>query len=472
MSNQLNRQCVADHFQQDPRVIQAKRLILDALSAYQHQLAGPRPSISFLDTSCMALIEEAEKLRGRSLMLPYIGAGIGKGSLVELANGSVKYDFISGIGVHVLGHSHPALVVAAIDAALSDTIMQGNLQQNAEAVKLSRELCEIGNRKEARFTHCFLATSGAMANENALKIVYQQKSPANRILAFRGGFSGRTLALSQITDRPEYRHGLPETMAVDYVPFFDPDRPMKSTNEASQNLRDHLQRHPHKHAVMVFELIQGEGGAYPGSREFFITLMDILREHNVSIMIDEIQTFGRTTEPFAFQHFGLGEYVDVVTVGKLLQVCATLFTEKLNPSGPLLSQTFVGSTSAIFAARAILRELLSGNYFGEEGKILEFGNYFIDRLKSIQQRHPEVIAGPFGFGGMIAFTPFGGNQKKAAQLVKALFDDGVLCFIGGHKLSRVRFLIPYGAVCYEDIDAVTVIVEQTIRRLSNFRGER
>jgi 4-aminobutyrate aminotransferase-like enzyme len=310
-----------------------------------------------------------------------------------------------------------------------------------------------------------------MANENALKLVYHQKTPASRILAFRHAFAGRTLTLSHITDRPEHRQGLPETVAVDYVPFFDPACPKESTHEATHRLRDHLQQYPHEHAVMMFELIQGEGGVYPGNREFFIALMDILREHHVPIMIDEIQTFGRTTEPFAFQHFGLDEYVDVVTVGKLLQVCATFFTEALNPSIPLLSQTFTGSTSAIFAARAILREFLSGDYFGEEGKIVKFGDYFIDKLTAIQQRHPEAIDGPFGFGGMIAFTPFGGNPQKAAQLVRALFDAGVLCLVAGHQTARVRFLVPYGAIGYEDIDAVAEILEQTISRMASLEGE-
>lgn len=471
MNGPMNNQSLADQFHQDPRVVQAKQLILDALSSHQRRLDGPRPPNSSLEAPYKTLLEEAGQLRGRPLMLPYIGTGIGRGALVELGDGSVKYDFISGIGVHVLGHSHPALVEAAIDAALSDTIMQGNLQQNAESVDLARELRGISHRNDARLAHCFLATSGAMANENALKLVYHQKAPASRILAFRSAFAGRTMTLSHITDRPEYRQGLPETIAVDYVPFFDPARPQESTNEATQQLRDHLQQYPHDHAVMMFELIQGEGGVYPGNREFFIALMDILCKHHVPIMIDEIQTFGRTTEPFAFQHFGLDEYVDVVTVGKLLQVCATLFTKQLNPSGPLLSQTFTGSTSAIFAARVILRELLSGDYFGEEGKILKFGNYFIDRLMAIQQRYPAAVDGPFGFGGMIAFTPFGGNPQKAAQLVKALFDAGVLCFMGGQQPARVRFLVPYGAIGYEDIDAVAEILEQTISRMASLEGE-
>ena len=467
MNGPMNTQSLADQFHQDPRVIQAKQLILDALSSHQRQLDGPRPPNSSLKPSYKTLLEEAGTLRGRPLMLPYIGTGIGKGSLVELGDGSVKYDFISGIGVHVLGHSHPALVEAAIDAALSDTIMQGNLQQNTESVELARELRDLASQNDAHLAHCFLATSGAMANENALKLVFQQKTPASRVLAFRGAFAGRTMTLSHITDRPESRQGLPKTVAVDYVSFFDSARPQESTAEATHQLRDLIQTYPHEHAVMMFELIQGEGGVYPGNREFFVALMDILREHHIPIMIDEIQTFGRTTEPFAFQYFGLDEYVDVVTVGKLLQVCATLFTEGLNPSGPLLSQTFTGSTSAIFAAQAILRELLAGNYFGEEGKILKFGSYFSERLRAIQKRHPEAVDGPFGLGGIIAFTPLGGDPKKAAQLVRELFDAGVLCFTGGHRPARVRFLVPYGAIAYEDIDAVTEILEQTISRVTS-----
>ena len=67
---------------------------------------------------------------------PYLGSGIGRGALVELADGSVKYDFITGIGVHYMGHNHPALLEAGVDAALTNTVMQGNLQQNVESARL------------------------------------------------------------------------------------------------------------------------------------------------------------------------------------------------------------------------------------------------------------------------------------------------------------------------------------------------
>src|SRR5438477_30555 len=79
-------------------------------------------------------------VRGGAIFYPYLGSGLGNGALVELADGSVKFDMISGIGVQHWGHSYPVFLDAGIDATLGDTVMQGNLQQNVDAVRLSREL--------------------------------------------------------------------------------------------------------------------------------------------------------------------------------------------------------------------------------------------------------------------------------------------------------------------------------------------
>src|SRR5436190_703501 len=138
------------------------------------------------------------------------GSGFGSGCLVELADGSVKYDMISGIGVHGLGHGNPILVAAGLEAALQDTVMQGNLQQNVESARLSRELLDVARAEGGqRLAHVFLSSSGATANENALKILFQKKSPASRLRAFEHAFAGRTMALAPITDKAAYRAGLP-----------------------------------------------------------------------------------------------------------------------------------------------------------------------------------------------------------------------------------------------------------------------
>ncbi|MDQ7781452.1 MAG: aminotransferase class III-fold pyridoxal phosphate-dependent enzyme [Desulfomonilaceae bacterium] len=459
------RRPIANEFMADPRIREAKKVLLQTRDEYSARLTGVRPPDSDLKMDYERLMREYGDLRGGRLFYPYLGSGLGNGALVELADGSVKYDFISGIGVHHWGHSHAAIMEASLDAALSDTVMQGNLQQNVESVELARTLLEGGNRKGARLAHCFFSTSGAMANENALKVMFQYKYPANRILAFEGCFMGRTLALSHVTDKPEYRVGLPAGVSVDYVPYYVDERPEESTGRSLDQLKRHLKRYPGKHAGMVFELVLGEGGFLPGNREFFRELMQVLRAHEIPILVDEIQTFGRTTELFAFQYFGLDDFVDVVTVGKASQVCATLFTDELTPGPGLLSQTFTSSTAAIRVGRLIVRQLMDGGFLGPAGRIARFHDRFVTRLQEMEARLPDVVHGPYGIGAMVAFTAFGGHAEKVNRFIHALFDAGVIGFYAGADPTRVRFLIPVGAVTFNDIDAAVTITENTLARM-------
>jgi 4-aminobutyrate aminotransferase-like enzyme len=369
--------------------------------------------------------------------------------------------------VHYLGHNHPALLEASVDAALENTVMQGNLQQNALSERLLRRLLDAANKKGAKLAHGFLTSSGAMANENALKAIFQKKHPAHRVLAFEHCFAGRTLALSQVTDKAAYRQGLPHTVSVDYVPYFDEARPAESTAAAVAVLKNHLARHPGAYACMIFELIQGEGGGYlAGDAGFFRALMTVLREARVAILMDEIQTFGRTSELFAFQHFGLDEFADAVSLGKLSQACASLVTAEYRPGPGLVSQTFTAPSVAIRAAWAILDVIEKEGFLGADGKIMRLSNHFRGKLADLARRRPDLAAGPFGMGGMIGFTPLGGDPDLAAKFLKRLFDDGVIGFIAGGKPARARFLLPVGSTETKDIDAVFPIIEAALAATS------
>ncbi len=456
----------ADQLLQDPRVSQAKKLLLDAVQDHSKTLTKPTPSKPELAEAFAAQLEKAAEARGRPMYLPYLSSGIGNGPFVELTDGSVKMDLISGIGVHVLGHSHPALIEAGIDAALGDTVMQGNLQMNPESIELAQQLVDLANLNGAEMAHCFLSTSGAMANENALKILFQKQAPAHRLLAFRGAFAGRSLATCRITDRPEYRKGLPETISVDHIPYFDPARPEESTRETLAAIDELLAAHPGEYAAMVFELIIGEGGFYPGNKEFFETIMTRLREANILIFMDEVQSFGRTSQPFAYQHFGLDRFADVTAIGKMTQVCATIYKADLNPDPALLSQTFTGSTSSIYAGLAIVKELRDGGYFGPEGKIMKLGNSFNEHLQAIAKRHPELVSGPYGLGGMVSFTPLDGQMPNAVTFVKELFQNGIMGFPAGKTPARVRFLLPYGVLEESHIDMACERIESTLLSVS------
>lgn len=444
---------------EDPRLLQAKNLLLEALNDHQKSLTNVRPPRGELIQGYQELLNTFMEYRGGKLYFPYIGSGIGNGAFVELLDGSVKYDMITGIGTHYWGHNHPELLSAVVDAAISDTVMQGHLQQNVDTLELSKMLINTSG-----MDHCFLSSSGAMANENALKLVFQKKHPATRILAFEKCFMGRTLSLSQITDKPTFREGLPHNLFVDYVPFYNPERPEESTKQAIEILKNHLKRYPKQHAAMCFELIQGEGGFIPGTREFFVSLMRILKEQHIPIIDDEVQTFGRTPSLFAFQHFNLEEYVDIVTIGKLSQVCGTLFKKEFKPGPGLLSQTFTSSTAAIRASKVIIYSLIHDNYFGPAGKIAQVHQQFLHNFQEIEKKHPKLIKGPYGIGAMIAFTPFDGDEKLVSQFIQDLFQAGVISFIAGSQPSRVRFLVPMGAITSHDINQVTAIVEQVLTR--------
>ena len=160
---------------------------------------------------------------------------------------------------------------------------------------------------------------------------------------------------------------LPETINVDYLPFYDAAKHEQSIKSAVTHLRSHLNRHPGKYAAFWMELIQGEAGYYPGHRDFFMALINELKDQNCAIIADEVQTFSRTSEPFATQYFQLEEHVDVITVGKITQVCATIFKANYNPRPGLISQTFTGSTWAINAAQTIIQGLIDRGNFGEGG---------------------------------------------------------------------------------------------------------
>ncbi|MCO4762788.1 MAG: aminotransferase class III-fold pyridoxal phosphate-dependent enzyme [Myxococcales bacterium] len=445
----------------DPRIAEARALIQSALAEHRSAVTavcGPDPALA---ADYDASVEAIGQIRGRGLFFPYLGSGLGNGPYVELDDGSIKLDFISGIGVHGWGHGDAGITDAAIDAALQDTIMQGNLQQNTVSLEVGKLLVDGANRwqSDGRFSHCFLTTTGAMANENAYKILLQNKAPASRALAFAGNFSGRTLGMCWVTDKAANRVGVPQTIQTDYIPHFNPDRPEVSTRRALYKLERLLARYPGQHALMSFELVLGEGGYYAGTTEFYRALMQRCKDAGIAVHVDEVQTFGRTTEMYAFQHFGLDDLVDVVSVGKVTQVCATVFTNAVNPKPGLLSQTFTGATAAFHAAKVIIEGLRDGGFYGDSGRNVQLHNHFVAGIKGIGERHPGWVKGPFGVGAMVGFTPFGGDPAKNKALLAQMYKDGLLGFTAGKNPTRMRFLMPLGVVTEAQIDDAVRILE-------------
>lgn len=455
---------ISDQFFSDKSVNDAIGVILDRMGHYQSQVSKVLMPTDISSTSFAKLINIIDTYRG-PLYFPYLSSGIGNGPYVECADGSVKLDFISGIGVH-WSHGDRQLVKSSIIAALHDTVMQGNLQQHRGSVDLFEILC-----KSSGLDYAFLTTSGVMAVENALKICFQNRFPAKRILAFSKCFCGRTLAAASITDKPGNRQGLPKCLDVDYIPFYDRQKSISENIDSSiRLLTDYINRYPNDYACMKFELIQGEGGIVAGSRIFFKEIIKFLKQNSIPVLIDETQTFGRTTHLFAFQMFDLQDDVDVVCIGKLSQVCATLYKKRFKPKSGLISQTFTSSTTAIEASKVIIDQLLNHNYLGKKGKISKIHGYFSRQFRYLQSKYPDYLFDLRGVGTMIAFRVFDGDKDVVLDFISRCYDKGLLSFVAGNNPTYVRFLLPIGGLEFNHIDDAFLILEDVLIELIKERN--
>ena len=407
------------------------------------------------------LAKKINERRGRPLFFDgIIGSGLGRGPLVEMVDGSVKYDFIIAIGTNFFGHSDPDMLRTAVKAALQDVAMQGNLHPNREYAAFMEALC---SRAPGRLKRGWLAPSGADANENALKIARQKRNGAKIVIAFEHCFAGRTSAMAEITDQPGYRKGQPVFGQVLYVPFFDKADPAGSTARAERVLREHIHRYGDQICAQMFELVQGEGGFNSAPREFFEKLMRISRDAKLVIWVDEIQTFGRTRQLFATQMLGLGDYVDILTLGKLVQAAATLFVEEMTPDAGLLSGTFSSSTVSLALGRRVIERLSEEGHFGDDGKHAKLEKAALACIAKLAEGPCKgLISQPTAIGTMVSFIPFDGAADTVNKVLRAAWERGVICFMAGHNPTKIRMLLPGGAITEADLEAGIGLLGQAI----------
>lgn len=405
---------------------------------------GPTDAATGVDVT-----ESLTALRGRPLFFEsLIGSGLGRGALVECLDGAVRYDFITGIGVHFGGHSNRELMRVAVRAALQDTIQQGNLHMNVETEELMRTLVDAAPE---RIEHVWLATSGADANENALKVARAARHPAYMVVAFQNCFAGRTTTMAEITDNEAYRQGQVIHGDVLYVPFYDAADP-NSIGKTVEALEAHIAAHPGKIAVFMAELVQGEGGFNGAPPTFFEAIAEVCKKNDILFWVDEVQTFGRTTELYATTALGLDEHVDLITVGKMLQGAATLYTADLNPAPGLLSGTFVGTTVALATGNYLLRHMLEGGFYGPEGRIAEIESLALSTIADLTEDKCEGAIGAFGaVGSMVWIQPFDGAKDKVLDVVRRAYDHGVITFYTGRGPFRLRLLLPAAVITDEEI---------------------
>jgi len=417
-----------------------------------------------LSDSARRAFDEAGKYRGRPLFYPYMGTGAGHGAYVELEDGSVKLDLINGIGVHIFGHSHPRIMAASVRGALSDVVMQGNLEPNGEYAALGKRLVELASRK-SRLKYCWLTTCGTMANENALKITRQKKAPARMALAMENAFAGRSTMMAEMTDNPAYRQGLPPYGEILRIPWYKANDP-RSSEAALRRMKEHVAAHEKNISCFVFEPMLGEGGYRSAPREYFLPMLEFCREKKIAVWVDEVQTFMRTGELFAFETLDIGEYVDVCTVAKTLQTGALLYTEEYNPQPGLVAGTFSGASAALAAGLESLKLITEDGYLGPNGKIMKIHHEFVGMLNRLNETTCKgLLQEAGGMGLMIAVTPLDGAKDTVQKLQYTLFKNGLIAFSCGRDPYRLRFLVP-AVTEPKDIELAGKIIEKSVLELA------
>lgn len=418
-------------------------------------------------------IEELGRLRGRALIYPMIPSGRGSGPFVELIDGSVKMDMIGGIGVLLFGHGHPEIYMASIKASLKATTMQGTLMPGREYAQVCRLLLKhssqvehLGAESQAKMTGCWLTTCGTMANELALKIIRQKKFPAYKVIGFKNGFAGRSTAMQELTDEPKYREGQPTFNQFAHIDFFNDKISVgENITKTISQIDVLLNAEPDLYCGMGFELVQGEGGAFrTAPREWWVEVLSHAKKRGLAIWIDEVQTFGRTGELFAYQRLGLGEYIDVVSLAKPVHLGAVLWTEGYAPKTGLIAGTFGGSTVNLAIGIRVIEMLVQGKYFGPEGKIQSLEKF----IREDWTRRRARVGDKFNlgsaniYGGMVAFEILDGRSETIKKFLDKLFDNGVVAFSAGRDPVMLRMLPPMGILTEAHWLEVMGIVEKTL----------
>jgi 4-aminobutyrate aminotransferase / (S)-3-amino-2-methylpropionate transaminase / 5-aminovalerate transaminase len=389
-----------------------------------------------------------------------------KGSTLVDVDGRTYIDFASGISVTNLGHGHPD-VVAAIHAQVDRLINSGAPVMMPDVyVELCSRLCAVAPVPPP--AKALLVNSGAEAVENAVKIV-RQATGRPAIVSFHNGFHGRTLLTMSLTGKVHpYKQNFGPYAAEVYqaqypYPFHD-----VSTEDAIRGMRQLFASEvpADRVAGVIVEPVQGEGGFIVPPQDFLPRLADLLHEHDIPLIADEIQTgMGRTGELFAVENFGVQP--DLVLLAKSLggglPLAAVIgraeLMDAVAPGG--LGGTFGGNPVACAAAIAVL-DVIERD--GVCARAREIGAVALQRLQAMQGRH-QCIGDVRGIGAMVAMELVRNGSEPASDLAASVLREahsrGLALLRAGLYDNVVRLLMPL-TISEEDLAAGLDILERAL----------
>ncbi len=372
-------------------------------------------------------------------------------------------DFVGGIGVQNIGHNHPKVVEAVRTQLNRVTHAAFQVVGYDVYVDLAARLNKLVGGSEA-YKSLFV-TTGAEAVENAIKIARAYRNVSG-VIAFRGGFHGRTLLGSTLTGMSTpYKQNFGQAADIYHTPYPDPYRGFDAA-AAIRALEDLFatQIAPERVAAVILEPVQGDGGFLPAGTEFLQALRELTKRHGIVLILDEIQAgFGRTGTMFGFQHSGIQP--DLVTVAKSLAgglplagvVGRAEIMDAPAPGG--LGGTYAGNPLACAAALAVLDVF-------EQDKLLEkskqTGELLRSGLDAIARDFP-AIGTVRGVGSMLAleFVRDGDPFQPDATLAQSVIDEcrtrGLLVIKCGVHRNTVRLLAPLNSAPETIAEALTIL---------------
>ena len=340
----------------------------------------------------------------------------GEGVYLIDKNNNRYLDFMSGLGVNALGHTHPK-VIEAVTNQINKFSHISNYFITDVQTAFAKKLLEFSDMDKL-----FLANSGTEAIEGTIKLIRMKFGPGKKIFSLTNSFHGRTYGSLSLTAREKHRKGFePLLPNIGQINFDD-------INDLESKIDENT-------AAVFLEFLQGEGGVQPVSKEFVSRLFSLKEKFNFLVVADEIQSgVGRTGKNFAFQHYNVEP--DIVVVAKAIGGGLPLgsFMVKDNLKDVLEfgkhGTTFGGNPVACAAGIAVF-DFINENKIVQ--KVEKLGNYFFDELNKFRLKYPEFISKIRGKGFMI------GIEMKMCEdkIVEQFRDKKILVNLTAENVIRL-----------------------------------
>ena len=365
----------------------------------------------------------------------------GKGSFLYSHGGKKYLDFVQGIAVNSLGHTHPKLV-KTINTQSKKLWHVSNAFEIPEGERLAKKLA-----KKTFADFVMFQNSGAEATEAAIKAARRYfysigKSHKNRILCVKNSFHGRTLAAIYASGSKKMTEGFgPKIGGFDHFDFGD----HKSLNKKiSKNT-----------AAIMVETIMGEGGIKVIPDWCLKELRKLCNKKNILLILDEVQCgIGRSGDFFAFENSKVKP--DIVPIAKGIgggfPIGAVLMNKKVasGMTAGTHGSTFGGNPLAMAVGNSVM-DIISNKKFLNNVK--NISKYFLSNLNKIKEKQPTVIKEIRGKGLLIGIQLYTDQTK----FIKKLMENKLLTIRAAENVVRI---LPPLNVKKNEIDQALKIIQK------------